>query len=159
MEFQSVSQIKEAGFCGFVTVESLFNFGYASIPEEGGVYMILRRSVSKPVFLSKGTGGYFKEKEPNVDIDVLKANWVEGTCVMYIGKATSLKKRISQYIRFGHGANVGHYGGRFIWQLADSKDLFVCWKPSRINPRTEESALIQEFIGHYGERPFANLQD
>ena len=78
---------------------------------------------------------------------------------MEIGKATSLKKRISQYIKFGHGANVGHYGGRFIWQLADSKDLIVCWKPSLINPRTEESALIQEFIGYYGERPFANLQD
>lgn len=28
MEFQSVSQIKEAGFSGFVTVESLFKFGY-----------------------------------------------------------------------------------------------------------------------------------
>ena len=50
MEFQSVSQIKDAGFSGFVTVESLFNFGYASIPEEGGVYMILRKSVSKPVY-------------------------------------------------------------------------------------------------------------
>lgn len=159
MDFNAIEKIKEAGFRGFVSVENLYNFGYSSIPEDGGVYMILRKSVSKPVFLSKGTGGYFKEKEPNVCIDVLKANWVAETCVMYIGKATSLRKRISQYIRFGHGANVGHYGGRFIWQLADSKDLIVCWKPSLINPRTEESALIQKFIGYYGERPFANLQD
>ena len=70
MDFNAIEKIKEAGFRGFVSVENLYNFGYASIPEEGGVYMILRRSVSKPVFLSKGTGGYFKEKEPNVCIDV-----------------------------------------------------------------------------------------
>lgn len=159
MEFQSISQIKEAGFYGFATVEELFCFGYSNIPDAGGVYMILRKSSLKPTFVPVGTGGYFKEKDPNVSIDILKTNWIDKTCVMYIGKATSLRKRISQYIRFGHGKNVGHFGGRLIWQLADCKDLIVCWKPSHENPRAEEYSLIQEFIGYYGERPFANLQD
>lgn len=159
MNFDSIDKIKEAGFQGFVTVRDLYNSGYDSIPEKGGVYLILRKSILKPVFVAEGTGGYFKGKDPNVSIDELQRNWVEGTCVMYIGKANSLRRRLSQYMRFGHGMNVGHYGGRYIWQLADNKDLIVCWKPTENIPRSEEFSLIHEFIEHYGNRPFANLRD
>jgi hypothetical protein len=159
MNFQSVSQIKEAGFFGFVRIEDLYNSGYSSVPERGGVYLILRVSDAKPVFVSKGTGGYFKGKEPNVSIDELKSNWVDGTCVMYIGKSSNLRKRVSAYVRFGHGKNVGHFGGRLIWQLYDCHDLIVCWKPTDNDSRMEEASLIQEFVDYYGMRPFANLQD
>lgn len=159
MKFESLNQIKEAGFSGFTTVENLYRNGYSAIPKVEGVYMILRLSDSAPKFVPKGTGGYFKDKEPNVGIDELAANWVNGTCVLYIGKATDLSKRLSQYMSFGHGRNVGHYGGRFIWQLSDCKDLVVCWKPTSGSARTEETSLIQDFVMQYGVRPFANLRD
>lgn len=100
----------------------------------------------------------------DVSIAELEANWVEGTSVVYIGKAggvgssATLQKRISQYIRFGQGANVGHWGGRYIWQLADSRDLVVCWKIlTNEEPREVERLMIADFIDvHGGKRPFAN---
>lgn len=159
MDFQTVPQIKKAGFSGFVKVEDLYNAGYSSIPERGGVYLILRASDARPIFVPKGTGGHYKGKEPNVGVDELKAHWVEGTCVMYIGKSNNLRRRVSAYVRFGHGKNVGHFGGRLIWQLSDCHDLIVCWKPTENDPRLEEASLIQAFVNDYGKRPFANLQD
>ena len=61
-------------------------------------------------------------------------------------------------MRFGQGKNIGHYGGRLIWQLKHSGDLVICWKglPTE-DPRKVEVKLIQEFVSKYSNRPFANL--
>ena len=72
----------------------------------GGVYVFLRPSDDAPEFLEEGTGGFFKRsapKDPNVSLQELSANWVDGTSIVYIGKATSLKTRLSAYLRFGEG--------------------------------------------------------
>ena len=137
------------------------------IPAQMGVYVVLREKNSIPMFLTEGTGGLFKGKNPNVSLAELKENWVEGTQVVYIGKAggsgssATLQKRLSQYMRFGQGANVGHWGGRYIWQLADSRDLVVCWKTlANEAPRDVERKMIADFkAAHAGKRPFANLKD
>ncbi|MGE5411757.1 MAG: GIY-YIG nuclease family protein, partial [Clostridiales bacterium] len=89
----------------------------------------------------------------------LESNWVENTKVVYIGKATSLKSRLRQYFSFGQGKNIGHYGGRLIWQLKYSKDLVVCWESLPTDPREHEAELIRQFATIYGRRPFANLQN
>ena len=108
----------------------------------------------------KDKNGKVKITNPNVPVSELENNWVNNTCVVYIGKATTLSKRISQYLRFGDGENIGHWGGRLIWQIKDSKDLQLCWKPVDTNPREEEKRLIADFKRQYdGKRPFANLQD
>jgi len=95
---------------------------------------------------------------------VLRANWVEGTPVVYIGKAgdpgsaATLRSRLGQYFKFGAGRNIGHWGGRYIWQLADAQDLIVCWLPLPHGlPSETETQLIQQFRNKYGTRPFANL--
>ncbi len=124
--------------------------------------MVVRTSTEKPKFLTEGTGGHFKHKDPNVGINELEANWVEGTCVVYIGKASSLAKRLEQYLRFGEGKPVGHWGGRYIWQLADAKELLFCWLPlpSTMDPEEIEHELISTFRAQYWDcRPFANLRD
>jgi hypothetical protein len=60
-------------------------------------------------------------------------------------------------MRFGAGELVGHWGGRFIWQLADCHDLIVCWRPGVDHDAKElESQFIREFSTVYGRRPFAN---
>ena len=126
--------------------------------------MILFDSTKQQEFIENGSGGFFKRKNPNVSISILEENWVKETCVLYIGKAGSesgsanLHSRLRQYFRFGQGKKVGHWGGRFIWQLKDSENLTVCWKPTPLNePSTIERDLINSFKFQYGKRPFANL--
>lgn len=159
--------LKSLGFEGFMSMRELMAGAKSQIPNQMGVYVILRESNSEPIFMEEGTGGFFKGKNPNVTLVELRSNWVDGTTIIYIGKAggtgssATLNKRLGQYLRFGKGANVGHWGGRYIWQLQDSRDLVVCWKKlSSEEPREMEQKMIEEFKAlHSGMRPFANLTD
>ena len=166
MKFQTIENLRQAGFTGFVSVEYL-RTDMSVIPACMGVYMVVRRPASAPEYLAVGTGGFYKGENPNVSIDELESHWVDDTCVVYIGKAgatgasATLKSRIGQYLRFGMGKRVGHKGGRYIWQLKDASQLLFCWKPlDNEEPRDVERRLIDEFKQQYGGcRPFANLQD
>ncbi len=158
MTFNSIEEIKKAGFSGFKKMGELF-LDSSTLPDCSGVYLVLNADNKPGDFLAIGTGGHFKGKNPNVSIVELKANWVDNTKVIYIGKATSLKNRLRQYFRFGQGKNVGHYGGRLIWQLKYSRELVVCWMPLGADPGGFESELIRQFVNVYGCRPFANLKD
>ena len=149
--------LKETGFVGFVPVAELWDGALRMIPDVPGVYVVCRVSDGAPVFLETGSGGHFKGKAPNVAVAELAANWVGGTPVVYIGKATSLRKRISQYVRFGQGKPAGHRGGRYIWQLKDAPQLKFYWKEVEGDYDAEESAMINAFKARYGCRPFANL--
>ena len=159
--------LKTLGFEGFKSMSELMAGAKSQIPYQMGVYVILRESNSEPIFMEEGTGGFFKGKNPNVSLSELRSNWVDGTSIVYIGKAggmgssATLNKRLGQYLRFGQGANVGHWGGRYIWQLKDSRDLVVCWKIlSSEEPREMEQKMIEEFKSkHSRMRPFANLSD
>jgi hypothetical protein len=74
------------------------------------------------------------------------------------GRTATLKSRLLNYVRFGQGKNSGHSGGRYIWQLPNSRDLLVCWKATgKAVPREVEKRLIAEFRQKYGKLPFANL--
>ena len=117
-----------------------------------------------PEFLHESVGGHFKGRNPTVNITDLQANWVKDTKVIYIGQAgggnsnATLKKRLRQYMRFGQGQPVGHWRGRFIWQISNNRDLIICWKPIQDeDPRIIEKSLIQKFYDHYGKKPYANL--
>lgn len=162
-----LNKLKEKGFHGFISIQKLMEDDRC-IPEKQGVYIVLRENTEIPDFLTKGTGGFFKGKNPNVAIEELKRNWVNDSPIIYIGKAgggqtkATLKSRLEQYLRFGQGKAVGHQGGRYIWQLKDSLSLLICWKelPAEQDPREIEKQMIQDFKkNHGGQRPFANLKD
>lgn len=159
MTFNDIDEIKSAGFTGFKKMSELF-ITSSMLPNSKGVYLVLKID-NKPVeYLPIGSGGHFKGKNPNVSLDELNSNWVDNTKVIYIGKASSLRSRLRQYFGFGQGKNIGHYGGRLIWQLKGSNDLVVCWKTlSNEDPRTLEATLIHQFVLKYSKRPFANLKD
>lgn len=157
---QGLEQYRDDGFEGFLPVSILIE-NTNDIPDEPGVYVVIRTSGSDPQFLVEGTGGFFKGKNPNISIQELKVNYVEDAQTVYIGKAgTSLRKRIVQLLRFGEGAAVGHWGGRYLWQLADAEKLYIAWKTTPgCDPRIIEAQMIQEFVSLHGKRPFANLKD
>ena len=156
MTFNDIDEIKKAGFTGFKKISELF-IDSSKLPDNNGVYLVLNIDNKPGQFLTVGSGGYFKGKDPNISLADLKSNWVDKTKVVYIGKATSLRSRLRQYFSFGQGKNIGHYGGRLIWQIKYSKDLVVCWKSLTIDPRQYEADLIQKFTKTFGCRPFANL--
>lgn len=163
VDFSSIESLRASGFTGFQTVRELWADS-SPIPREPGVYLVLRPDASSPRFLHPGVGGFFKGQNPNVNEEVLTANVVRDTLVVYIGKAGSpsgkatLQSRLRQYLKFGQGKNIGHWGGRFIWQLEDHADLIFCWKPTSDDvPREVEKQLLQAFRAQYGEAPFANL--
>ena len=135
----------------------------ANVSNEKGVYFVLKNGIDK-TFLKESVGGHFKGKNPTAKHDVLENKWIEESDILYIGQAgggnssATLKKRLKQYMRFGQGEPVGHWGGRFIWQLKDNRDLLICWRPTpNEDPREIEKAMIESFESEFGKKPFANI--
>lgn len=171
MLFDSIDSLKKEGFIGYIPIRNLME-SCEPVDNERGIYLVLYPGGLPPEFMSKGTGGFHKGRDPNVDISILESKWVEKTIVIYIGQAggikggrwsdNSLKSRIKSYMKFGAGKPVGHYGGRYIWQIEDSGSLHICWKPlpNKIrDPLEVEREMIESFRMIYGKRPFANLKD
>jgi len=164
MNFDTLESIKNSGFIGFRKISELKNDNLL-IPSVKGVYLVLRPDEKEIAFVIKGTGGFFKGKNPNVSIDELKNNWIENSQVVYIGKAggsgseATLRSRLKQYLNFGQGKNVGHWGGRYIWQIKNINDFLICWKTlPNDEPEKVESELITIFFNEYRSLPFANLR-
>ena len=163
IDFNSIDSLRKNGFTGFKTVKELWN-DRSDIPKEKGVYLVFNLNNKKPEYINPGVGGFFKNRNPNISLNGLENSNVTGSLVVYIGKAGSLTgnatlySRIGQYLRFGQGKKVGHWGGRLIWQLKNHNDLLICWKPTPSEePRNIETKLISYFRNQFGELPFANL--
>lgn len=161
--YKNLETLKAAGFTGFKSISELWNDS-STIPNERGVYLIINPKSDSKKFLTKGVGGFFKQKDPNVSQEELAKNWVENTFVVYIGQAggngsaATLRKRLKQYLDFGKGKPIGHYGGRLIWQIQHHPELLIAWKIIKNDdPKIIERQLINDFIKDYGKMPFANL--
>jgi len=88
-----------------------------------------------------------------VPVERLVAKWVAEAVVVYIGKAIpgqsdrrGLGKHLDEYRRIGTGEPVAHWGGRFIWQLADHGEIRVGWKVVDRSATEVENELIREFV-------------
>nr|WP_276548750.1 hypothetical protein [Brachybacterium muris] len=155
--------LEAGGFGGFVGFADLHDAG---VPVGPGVYVIVRQCGEAPEFLPSSPAGRFKGKDPSVTRQRLEAEWVAGAEVVYIGKASGgasgrrgLRKRLNEFRRFGEGEQIGHWGGRLIWQLEESDSLLACWKETDEEPARVESEMIQQFVADFGRRPFANLRN
>lgn len=159
----SIPVLREMGFSGFCQIGTLRSERCAGIPAMPGVYIVLNSGSYRPQFLQKGTGGFFKNKDPNISIEALERKWVPGSPIVYIGKAggskskRTLQKRLREYAQFGSGLPVPHWGGRLIWQLPDSENLDVCWRPYA-EAASLETELLALHVAEFGALPFANLR-
>jgi hypothetical protein len=156
MEWRRGALIKR-GFTGFVPFVELPS---RDVPTAPGVYVVLRPVSVAPTFVEISPAGWFKGKDPSVSVNALRSAWVPGAEVMYIGKAGDLHRRLNEYRRHGSGQRVGHWGGRYIWQLADADLLLVAWQLTPgLDHGDVESRFIAEFVTSYGQRPFANRRN
>ncbi|MBE5477838.1 hypothetical protein E3G68_005171 [Mycobacteroides abscessus] len=152
-----------SGFTGWIPFAAL---PAAEVPTDPGVYVILRPTDDPPTFLEASPAGHFKGKDPTVPIDELRALWVPGTRIVYIGKANAgargrrgLCKRLNEFRRYGAGEPVAHTGGCRIWQLTDHAELLVGWRTTvEAAAADTETAMIDQFRAHYGRLPFANMR-
>lgn len=164
MQFNNIEEIKQQGFKGFKTVKELWE-NKKDIPKKMGVYLVIDTNFESTDFINPGVGGFFKGKDPNVQISDLKLNLVSNSQVVYIGKAggstvkATLHSRLGQYLSFGQTKNIGHYGGRFIWQIKEHQNLVFCWKETpNEEPVKVERDLINQFRNQFGKLPYANLK-
>lgn len=149
----TVDWLKDIGFEGFVPVHR----AGTTVPSGPGTYVVLRAPTSDPAFAVVSQGGWFKGRNPAVRVDQLAAKWVPGAKVVYIGQGGDLRRRISQLSRYGLGNPVGHWGGRYLWQLDDCADLTIAWRRDD-EPTQAEAALLSRFVARHGRLPFANLR-
>ncbi len=155
--------IKQSGFKGFRKVSEL-KMDSAIVPKTKGVYLLLRPDSRKVQFVEKGAGGFYKDKNPNVPISELSNRWIEDAHIIYIGKAggtnsdATLNSRIKQYLKFGQGKKIGHWGGRYVWQIKDIDEYIICWKELPDDePRDIEIELLGMFKTQFNRLPYANL--
>ncbi|MDO8659825.1 MAG: hypothetical protein Q7K54_04485 [Candidatus Parcubacteria bacterium] len=151
-------------FVYFKTIKELKSekFNWNNISNVGGVYIVVYKKLNRPEFLPVGSGGEFKGRDPNVSKNILLENWVDFKSgedrILYIGKSVKLRRRIKSYIKFGEGRSVAKWGGRYIWQIANSGNLEIYWKEAK-NPREEEKRMLYKFKDKHEQRlPFANLR-
>jgi hypothetical protein len=154
--------LQALGFEGFLPLGDLRSC-LSGVSDECGIYLVFRESISVPRFLPQSPGGWFKGLDPSYPVSVLEAKWVPKANMIYIGKAgpsvkRTIRKRVTEFLRFGSGVPIGHRGGRAIWQVPDVWSCLLAWKPCPQSiPRQDEKALISQFESEYGKIPFANF--
>lgn len=165
MWWTNTDAARSAGFIGFHHIGELRRSSLDEVPRLPGVYLIFSPTSGAPTFLPISTGGHFKGKDPTVPITVLREKWVAGAKAVYVGKAggdnsaATLNSRLKQYLQFGSGIPIGHWGGRYIWQIESCDTLVVAWKPTvDQSPLALEREMLDAFIVSFGKLPFANCR-
>jgi hypothetical protein len=144
MIFDDIKDMKDAGFQGFCTIESLIESGCSEVPLQSGVFLVVWPSESVPQFLQQSAAEDFKGRNPSLPEETLQDRWVQGAKVVFIGRAggesqeETLQWRLRQYMRAGQGRAAGRLGESLIWQIKD--------------------CLLVLFEDTYGGLPFANLR-
>lgn len=160
----SLQGLQAIGFTGFVPFPEV-----ADLIDAGpGVYVVVRPATSAPIFTSVSKGSRIKGSDSSYLLETVRANWIDGEVLVYIGKAdvrkstrNGLARRLDEYRRFGLGESARHGGGRLIWQLEDHEHLIVGWRGIETGTRAErvEDDLLLDFMAdHDGRMPFANIR-
>lgn len=96
------------------------------------------------------------------DVDVLQRKWAE-ICkypgyedgLIYIGKSTDLRRRLSEFVRTGYGDAINHYGGSSIFQMENNKKLLIKIYECE-NCEEQEAEEIKKYVNFRKVLPLAN---
>lgn len=97
---------------------------------------------------------------PNVEAlkKRLEEFWCPNETILYIGQTNrSISKRVDEYYKTVLGARTPHSGGQWLKTLRNIDSFYVYYAPT-INPKTQESNLLDYFYNSVGKLPFANLE-
>ena len=165
MNFESHESILASGFNGGFQIGELQASACSAIPKERGVYLVVRHATAPVSFVQVSTGAHLKNRDPSAPLQKLEESWIQDSKVLYVGmaggtgKKTTLHGRIKSYLEFGQGMQRTHWGGRYIWQLADVNNLQIYWAiHAEAEPAHVETNLILELERRHGRLPFANLR-
>lgn len=166
-QMMDLEDLETLPLCGFVDHMRVIDLQDScdSVQTCKGIYLVARDDLQSVVFLEKSTGGHFKGKDPSVPISKLVQHWLDGPKVLYAGETGSggsggtLRSRLRLLMNFSLGQPCGHWGGRLLWQLANSKNLLVYWQATpEKEPKAMKTEILGEFKQKYGRLPFANLK-
>ena len=159
----SRAYLESEGFEGFHLVGQLHAERCEGLPDAAGIYAIVRETPGPPEFMARSTAPVYRGEDPSRPVEELMARWVPGAELLYLGLAAGpgvrnlLKQRVKRMLRFGHGRVVGHWGGRFVWQLLDRAALRVAWNVTGDADAGERIGFIlARFVEKHGVLPFAN---
>lgn len=179
VDFKKISKDEPGEFKGFYSVEHLVAGNLAEVPRKIGVYLVLWPGEKDPEtqmprvmpgFNDGMETGFSQNQVHSLPTEDLPGMWVQGTPVVYIGKAgvlngkgkSNLHTRLREYLKWYQRKKNKHHGGRDIWRINHPGKLLVAWRVTEDeDPRSCEAALIQKFKGQNpgNSRPFANRQD
>ena len=148
-------------FSNFYLIKDLYNSGFQIIPNTKGIYLVMKPKNMTITFLSKTTAiSEYKGKNMMYDVNILQNKFNNSDKeILYIGKAggtkNNLRKRISQFVKYGYKKAINHRGGRAIWQIKGNKYLLIGYYICD-NPEYKEKELLQEYLHKNGTLPVAN---
>lgn len=144
---------EKQGFMGFLPAAEL-RMNPDLVTDSPGVYVVLREDLSPPKFTHSGSDLDFVADE-------LRRRWTDRSPTLYIGRATSLRTRVTQLVRQRehqvNGRRGSHRGGRALWQVTGCEHFLVAWVRASDFKEREAELLIQ-FREAIGQPPFANRQ-
>ncbi|MEY4373989.1 MAG: hypothetical protein RL760_155 [Candidatus Eisenbacteria bacterium] len=164
----SAADLAAEGFEGFLTVGQLHRSGCLEVPDACGVYVVLRRGEAPHRVVRRSQAPAWRGMDPTRPIEELTARVIDATDLLYVNAAPGsgvrhrLRQRLKRFLRFGHGSVVGHWSGRFIWQLGESSRLVLAWRPcaEHEDARALADDLLRRFEAVHHARPYANpLED
>jgi len=147
---------------GIASIKELRDSDLVDVPRTPGVYLVLRPR-GRLHLLPKNPAGRHKDRDPTLPVGELRARLADRALILYIGKASgssrrsTLRARLKALFRQGEGHRAGHWGGRALWQLGNSRALRVCWRTtSERGARRLERIQLSMHRRAYGQYPFAN---
>jgi hypothetical protein len=82
-----------------------------------------------------------------------RSRWISGQEIIYIGRATSIRRRIGQFYKHEYGRRSPHRGGQAIKLLVDPMQVY--WGTA-LDCAIAEHSMIEAFRSEVGALPFAN---